>query len=80
MLRKDLKAGELAARLTAFYFEHCPSMIDNVGEVSRKFAGRQQELNDALLRKYKCDLNSFAAKQGPSAPTVVVPPQEVDRA
>jgi len=56
------EVGELAARLTAFYFEHCPSMIDNVGEVSRKFAGRQQELNDALLRKYKCDLNSFAAK------------------
>ena len=54
------EVGELAARLTAFYFEHCPSMIDNVGEVSRKFAGRQQELNDALLRKYKCDLNSFA--------------------
>jgi hypothetical protein len=55
------EVGELAARLTAFYFEHCPSMIDKVGEVSRKFAGRQQELNDALLRKYKCDLNSFAA-------------------
>lgn len=57
------EVGDLAARLTAFYFEYCPSMIDNVGEVSRKFAGREQELNDALKRKYKCDLNSFAAKE-----------------
>ena len=56
------EVGDLAARLTAFYFEYCPSMIDSVGEVSRKFVGREQELNDALLRKYKCDLHSFAAK------------------
>lgn len=57
------EVGDLAARLTAFYFEHNPGMLDTVADVSRKFAGREQELNDALLRKYKCDLNSMVAEQ-----------------
>ena len=30
--------------------------------VARQFAGGQQELNDVLLRKYSCDVNSFGAK------------------
>jgi len=55
--------GDLAARLTAFYFEHNPDMIETVGDLSRKFVSNEQELNDALMRKYKCDLNTMVAQQ-----------------
>ena len=55
--------GDLAARLTAFYFEHNPDMIETVSDLSRKFVDNEQELNDALMRKYKCDLNTMVAQQ-----------------
>jgi len=57
------EVGELAARLTAFYFEHNTAMLKTVGEVSRQFVGREAELNDALRRKYKSDLKTMAAQQ-----------------
>lgn len=57
------EVGDLAARLTAFYFEHNAAMIDTVGDVSRKFVGKEVELNDALRRKYKCDLTTMVAQQ-----------------
>jgi len=57
------EVGDLAARLTAFYFEHNAAMIDTVGDVSRKFVGKEVELNDALRRKYKCDLSTMVAQQ-----------------
>ena len=59
--------GDLAARLTAFYFEHNPEMIETVGDLSRKFVNNEQELNDALMRKYKCDLNTLVAQQAAAA-------------
>jgi len=57
------EAGNLAARLTAFYFEHNALMLETVGDVSRKFVGKEIELNDALRRKYQCDLTSMAEQQ-----------------
>merc|ERR1711939_1026118 len=38
-------------------------MIETVGDLSRKFVSNEQELNDALMRKYKCDLNTMVAQQ-----------------
>ena len=57
------EVGDLAARLTAFYFDHNRAMLETVGEVSRKFVGREDELNDALRRKYKSDLKAMVAEQ-----------------
>jgi hypothetical protein len=57
------EVGELAARLTAFYFQYNPAMLDTVAEVSRKFVGKEQDLNDALMRKYKTDLKSMVTEQ-----------------
>lgn len=53
--------------MTAFYFEHNPEMIETVGDLSRKFVNNEQELNDALMRKYKCDLNTMVAQQAAAA-------------
>jgi hypothetical protein len=57
------EVGELAARLTAFYFQYNPAMLDTVAEVSRKFVGKEQDLNDALMRKYKKDLKLMVTEQ-----------------
>jgi hypothetical protein len=38
-------------------------MLDTVAEVSRKFVGKEQDLNDALMRKYKKDLKSVVTEQ-----------------
>ena len=56
---KQDEVRELASRLTAFYFQYNPAMLDSVAEVSRKFVGKEHELNDALMRKYKKDLKSM---------------------
>jgi chemotaxis protein histidine kinase CheA len=61
------RVGDLAARLTAFYFEHNSDMIETVSDLSRKFVDNEQELNDALMRKYKCDLTTLVAQQAAAA-------------
>jgi hypothetical protein len=58
----------LASRLTAFYLKYNPAMLDSVAEVSRNFVGKEQELNDALQRKYKKDLKSMVGASILSAP------------
>ena len=55
--------------MTVFYFQYNPVMLDSmagtdtVAEVSRKFVGKEQDLNDVLMRKYKKDLKSMVAEQ-----------------
>jgi hypothetical protein len=65
---KQNEVGELASRLTAFYLKYNPAMLDSVAEVSRNFVGKEQELNDALQRKYKKDLKSMVGASILSAP------------
>ena len=65
---KQDEVGELASRLTAFYFKYNPAKLDSVAEVSRNFVGKEQELNDALMRKYKKDLKSMVGASILSGP------------
>jgi hypothetical protein len=65
---KQDEVGELASRLTAFYLKYNPAKLDSVAEVSRNFVGKEQELNDALMRKYKKDLKSMVGASILSAP------------
>lgn len=57
------EVGDLAARLTAFYWEVNKGMVGRVREIVGEFAspGGEERLNAELRRKYGKDLSSVAA-------------------
>jgi len=52
-------AGQLGARLMAFYWEHNRAQVGRVAQLAAEYAGREGELNKLLRDKYGVDLSSL---------------------
>jgi len=52
-------AKDLATQLTEFYLVHNLEMVSRVPELVKQYKSRPDELNEALQRRYRCNLSTF---------------------
>ena len=53
--RRD-EVHDLSVRLCLFFSIHQPSMIAHIGLIARSFAHDDRDLNEALMRRYGCNV------------------------
>ena len=59
VLEAGQHAQDLATQLTEFYMIHNPEYVAKVPGLVKMYKNRKDELNRALIDRYRCDLNSF---------------------
>jgi len=52
-------AQDLATQLTEFYLVHNPEHVAQVPGLVKRFKNSLEELNNALMARYRCDLSTF---------------------
>jgi len=58
---ETLRAKDLATQLTEFYMVHNGEMVHRVPALVEQYKDRLHELNEALEKRYKCNLATFRA-------------------